>query len=194
MPGGMNLTIDLGKVTDWLTAIGTIGAVWAALHLANRDNTVRLRVFVTVGLMVGGNNPPKSVEEAPRYVWIHVTNIGRRAAYVTNVGWRSGLMHQRWPWLGYRHFVQMYLPGSGPGWPLKLEDGQTAQWWLPLERWMRDNAASMSKPPAILHVRTTHVQIFTSAGPPVTVRISRSLLDKMVAFVKEQRAAKAPPT
>ncbi len=180
----MQITLELGKVTDWLTAIGTIGAVWAALHLANRDNTVRLQAFVSIGLILGGPNPPTSAATAPRYVWINVTNAGRRTAYLTNIGWRSGVVRQGVPWVGYRHFVQSYLPGSGPQLPLKLEDGQSAQWFLPLDDWMNNNAASMSKPPAWLHMRTTYLQVFTSAGPPHTVKIGRALRDKMVAFVK----------
>ncbi len=184
----MQITLELGKVTDWLTAIGTIGAVWAALHLANRDNTVRLQAFVSIGLILGGPNPPASVEEAPRYVWINVTNAGRRTAWVTNIGWRSGVLRQGVPWIGYRHFVQSYLPGSGPQLPVKLEDGQTVQWWLPLDEWMENNAASMSKAPALFHVRTTRLQVFTSAGPPVMVKMGKSLRDKMVAFVKAHGA------
>jgi hypothetical protein len=186
---GMEVTVELGRVTDWLTAIGTIGAVWAALHLANRDNTLRLRAFATVGLIVGGPNPASTVAEAPRYVWIHVTNAGRRTAYLTNIGWRSGAVRQGVPWVGYRHFVQSYLPGSGPQLPLKLEDGQTAQWWLPLDEWMDNNSASMSKSPAWLHMRTTCLQVFTSAGPTLTVKIGSSLRDKMTAVAEEKQAA-----
>ncbi len=116
----MNFTIDFGKVTDWLTALGTVGTALTALYLANRDNAVRLQAFATVGLVLGGPNPPSSVKAAPRYVWINVTNAGRRAAYVTNIGWRSGVLGQRLTRYGHRHYVQSYLRGSGPQLPLKL--------------------------------------------------------------------------
>lgn len=180
------ITIELGKVTDWLTAIGTIGAVWVALYLANRDNKVRLQATCTVGLILGGANPA-TVADAPRYVWITITNIGRRAAYVTNIGWRSGVLRQGIPWIGYRHFVQAYSPGSGPQLPAKLEDGQSVQWWLPLDDWMANNAASMTQPPASFHIRTTFLQVFTSTGPPLMVKQGKALRDKMLAFVKQRR-------
>jgi hypothetical protein len=189
----MHVTIDFGKVTDWLTAAGTIGAVWTALYLANRDNSVRVQVHATIGLMLGGSNPPTSAAAATRYVWINATNIGRRTAYLTNIGWRSGALRQGLPWIGYLHFAQLYRPGSGPQLPIKLEDGQAASWFLPLNEWMQDNAALMSNPPAWVHLRTTYLQVFTSAGAPLTVKINRSLSDKIISFVKGQRVSRGRP-
>jgi hypothetical protein len=187
----MHVTIELGKVTDWLTAAGTIGAVWSALYLANRDNSVRLQAFATVGLKVGGSNA--SVATVMRYVWINVTNAGRRTAYVTNIGWRSGVLRQGFPLIGYVHSVQSFEPGDGPQLSAKLEDGQSITWFLPLDEWMEANAESMMRPAAWLHMRTTYLQVFTSTEPPLTVKIGRSLREKMVAFVKERRASGPQP-
>ena len=61
-------------VGTWVAGIGTIATVITALWLANRDNSVRLRVYAVVGLRIDDNyNPPRT----SNFVWISVTNVGR---------------------------------------------------------------------------------------------------------------------
>src|SRR5580692_4759460 len=39
-----HVTFELGKITDWLTAIGTVGAVAWALFLARQQGSEQLRI------------------------------------------------------------------------------------------------------------------------------------------------------
>jgi hypothetical protein len=75
-------------VGTWVSGLATVGAVIAAIRLANRDNTVRLRARATVGVMIGGSLPQMPADQYARCVWINVTNVGRRTVTVTTLGWR----------------------------------------------------------------------------------------------------------
>jgi len=75
---------------EWLTAIGTVGAIFSALWLATRDDRIRLRVNVGVRTMV---QPGLKGQED--LVAIYVTNLGRRQAIITTIEWISGSKWQK---------------------------------------------------------------------------------------------------
>ena len=71
-------------IGTWVAAVGTVGAIWAALLISRRDNAVRIRVSATVGQIA--SNPVIPLER--RHLWISVTNLGRRSFMLQTVGWR----------------------------------------------------------------------------------------------------------
>jgi hypothetical protein len=112
--------LDLTKapnITDWLTAVGTVGAAAAAVWLGLRDGFTRLRVTV---------EPTKS-STAKLYdfqdVWdvvtLRIVNRGRRAAYVTEFAWEVG-------WLSKDTHRVMTDTGTRMAIPIELQDGRAA--------------------------------------------------------------------
>src|SRR6266478_3283046 len=141
-------------IGTWIASIGTVGAVGAAIWIARRDNSVRLRIFATVGQVPA--DPAVPIER--KHLWITATNIGRRTVTLNLVGWRTGLIHHRIPWVGIKHGVMNVGPPVGPKLPLKLADGDNASWVIPLDDWLDGSAAKLVPEPRWLRLRTIRVQ------------------------------------
>ncbi|MCM3710720.1 hypothetical protein [Sporosarcina luteola] len=65
---------DLGNITDWLTSIGTIGAVIVALYLARRDDKPRAKVKSTMSYGVSHNG---GISRYPLFINLEIVNIGK---------------------------------------------------------------------------------------------------------------------
>lgn len=65
---------------DWLSGVGTVGAVIVALWLARRGNSVRLRVVPKIAFPVGG------IARQPHRLCIEVTNLSTFPVTITEVG------------------------------------------------------------------------------------------------------------
>ncbi len=112
----------INSFADWFSAVGTVAAVVLAIYLARQDKRVRLRVSVGYRLLVahGQTEPP------PGFVLIVVTNIGRREAQVTGVGWKTGLFKYR------KYYVQTTIrDGISNELPIRLRDGEDAKYSHP---------------------------------------------------------------
>jgi hypothetical protein len=175
-------------IGTWIASIGTVGAVGAAIWIARRDNAVRLRVFATVGQIAG--QPAIPLER--KHVWITATNIGRRTVTVTTVGWRSGLLRYDSPWLARQYAMQQVGPLIGPQLPLKMQDGDSASWMIPLDEWL-DGVEKLIASPRWLGLRTMYVQAFSSTGDVVSVRVSSSLREKIARAIASKGSSYAQP-
>lgn len=67
-----NVIYDLGSITDWLTALGTIGAVIVALYLSRRETKPRAKVTASFSHAVG----PFGVSEDPIAISAEIVNLG----------------------------------------------------------------------------------------------------------------------
>src|SRR5688572_17908988 len=79
-----------GQLATWLSAIGTIAAVVVALYLARARDRITLRLHAYTILLFSPGN-----DEVPEFVSIEVTNVGRRTATVSQIGWRFGVLRKR---------------------------------------------------------------------------------------------------
>ena len=162
-------------IGTWVAAVGTVGAIWTALSIARRDNSVRLKVNATIGQIFG--NPMIPVQQ--RHLWITVTNLGRRSVLLQNISWRSGLLHPRWRLLSRIYAVQNAMVPNGPNLPLKMEDGDIANWMVPLDEWLDHDISNLIAKPHWLGVRTLRVVAHVSTGDSVSSAVSRSLADSI---------------
>ena len=68
------IVYDLGSISEWLTSIGTIGAVIVALYLSKKDEKPRAKVKSTVSYVVGMEmNLPRT----PIYISLEIVNTGK---------------------------------------------------------------------------------------------------------------------
>jgi hypothetical protein len=72
MRRGKLVTHDLGKIADWLTAFGTIGAVVTALYLAKIETRPKAKILLKIGYMVDSIN---GVSKEPVQVSAQIVNI-----------------------------------------------------------------------------------------------------------------------
>lgn len=109
-------------IAQWLTAIGTVGAVVTALYLALRDEQVRLKV--TANIKRGIVLAPTPIPDDESTIEIKVTNVGRRAVVMTGINWRFGVINKR-----YGSQLAHENPYSD-SLPQKLEEGEYASFYI----------------------------------------------------------------
>lgn len=112
----------INTFAPWLSAIGTLAAVATSLWLAQRDWRLRLAVRASLRiLLIRGGGPG----HGDRFVSVNVINRGRRAATVSGIGWRLGLLKR----------CEFIVPDrEGPTLPAKLEDGDEAEFLFSLDQ------------------------------------------------------------
>ena len=162
----------------WVAAVGTVGAIWAALSIARRDNAVRVDICTTVGPAAGD---PSIALERP-HLWITVTNLGRRSFILQNIGWRSGLTIH--PWVGLRGSIwaiQNLSASGGPKLPLKMNDGDLANWIIPLDQWLDSSVAKLIAKPHWLGLRTLRIEAYASTGDIASALVCKSLKEEIRA-------------
>ena len=71
--GSKVVVYDIGKITDWLSAIGTIGAVIVALYLANRERRPRAMVEASFTYLV---DEISGIPNEPITISVRIVNTG----------------------------------------------------------------------------------------------------------------------
>lgn len=157
-----------------VAALGTVAAVVAALWLARRDWSVRLRVRAGVRRIVLAGQP---IKEAPEFVTVSVTNLGRRVVEVTSVFFKP-------PLLGNGDFLM--TPPENP-WsgsiPTRLEEGETVSLHFPLPGFDEElrKIAGACGPGILGWYRRRYLRIgaFTSVERGAAERVEKGLRDRI---------------
>lgn len=127
----MTLAHAGGAVTDWLTAIGTVGAVVVALVLARRQNAEYLRVTCQVGYVACGTRDGMGGyvgDKLEPFVRISATNDGPSPVTVNTFGWRAGWVTKKYWWQPMAAVSDNRLPAPLPA------RGDEAKVLVPAER------------------------------------------------------------
>lgn len=183
----------INTFADWVSAVGTVSAVWVSLWLARNASRPKGRITANVMLLAGDG------ELSPHFLDIAVANTGDRPFTVTGVGWRVGLPLSR----RYAYQKTDGSPDYAPSDPLpfELHIGRRASWRIDLERvYKRDNTTwtqhfankFLGKWPAI-DLWTLRVQAFTSTGHVFTARPSDDVIRKLREARKDPAVEKQAP-
>jgi hypothetical protein len=161
-------------VGTWLSSIGTIAAVIAALYLAKRVEKVRLTVHVGLMEVVIGDGSPFQ-----GHVGINVTNLGERPVTVNTVGWAIGKGKKR------RFALQPLNSPHSAQYPIELAHGKGASFLVSLDllpSWKKDFATGFIRDLSDKSLRTLVAQVHTSVGTTVEARPRKDLLDALKKF------------
>jgi hypothetical protein len=172
----------INAFANWISALGTVGAVIVSLWLALRPDRISLHVNASIRVVIvpGVAAPPV------RYVTITAVNRGRRLAKITGIGWTYGgrMATNR------KHLLQ--LPGERDGMsspiPVVLDDGQQAQWMFEKARWL-GGLDKLYSADWRSTVDTFMVEVSTSVGRVFRVRVEQSLKDALVEAFREMDKA-----
>lgn len=167
----------INSFAPWLSAIGTIAAVFVALYLARRDKTIRLKVSAGHRLII---TPGRSGPD-PEYIAIKIVNIGHRDAQVTGIGWKTGLFEKR-------YFKQLINSNEFSSiLPIRLHDGEKANYYISLNKetnWLENFSEKMISPPfQRLQVHFIKLQVFTSVGKTIETTIETNLKKKLIEVI-----------
>lgn len=130
----------INSFAQWPAALGTIAAVVVALHLARRDESIRLQVTCGIVTMLQEGGSPDHGRE---FLSIRITNVGRRPATVNSVGWQTGWGKRRWPIKRLRRRSYFWIPPRNvytQQLPTTLSDGQTANLISTVDDYRAQNA------------------------------------------------------
>jgi hypothetical protein len=164
----------LVAVGTWLSSIGTIAAVIAALYLARRVENVRLNIQVGLMEVVIGDGSPFQ-----EHVGISVTNLGERPVTVNTVGWAIGKGKKR------RFAVQPLHSPHSEQYPIELAHGKSANFIVSFDimpGWKRDFATGFIKDLSDKSLKTLVAQVHTSVGKTVEAHPRKDLLEALKNF------------
>jgi hypothetical protein len=158
--------------SNWLSAIGTLAAVWVSLYLARRATAPKARVTVghRIILQAGAQGQP------PEYVLFNIVNTGERPLRITQIGWKVGLFRKRYAVQMYEHLLSSKLP-------IELSHGQEASWYVPLafadDSWLRNFSKDLLMPHYRISCFTVRAQFFSSLGKTFVAKPEQNLLVKL---------------
>lgn len=171
----------LEQLTDWLTAIGTFGAVILTLYLARRDARVSLELAAGHRLLM----PPPLGEQPEEQLMLSVVNVGRRPATIEHVGWRFG----RFRWFGAQFAVQRlnFNNPIGQRVPVTLQDGERWSYLEPFDAWAEHVTKDTLKPLTQRKARRIYFHVVTSTGVQYFEPIERSLQERLMQFARGEQ-------
>ena len=172
----------INSFSGWLSGLGTLLAVIVSLWLARRDSRVRLKVHVGIRKVLVERKVYERLAEEPDFLFIAVTNVGRRVATVTGLLWKNRLVRGRWVF---------QMPGEAPlsaQFPAQLHDGDEAHFAVPLAGLASVNGPTDFKPliprPRMLTVQFLRMLVRTSTGEFVSAPLEKELRKWFLAFVE----------
>jgi len=82
--------LDVGA--EYLTAVGTVGAVIVALYFSRKDRREKISVSAAIHYSVG---PEQTLAESTRLYGLTATNVGFATVTVQNLCWRVGVLRKK---------------------------------------------------------------------------------------------------
>ena len=158
-------------VGTWVAGLATLLAVMTSLYLARRGERVRLKIWVGVRELLGGDGSPQD-----ECVCFNVTNVGERPVVVNLVGWVVGRGKKR------KYCVQTLSGPLTKQYPMELTHGKDAMFTVSLSstpNWTSDFCARFINDPSGRSLKTLRAQIFTSVGQTVEVKPETGLVDRL---------------
>ena len=186
------MSVEWGSVANWVSGIGSLTASCVALFVAERNRQISLSGYVGKRVLIGGGFPKTNV------LSISVTNLGTRAAKITNVGFQCGRGK------GKRvAIVSVGIRDPKFHWvitdsiPKTLNDGESANWQIPLnesENWI-DDLVDNQFVRSWLDVETLRFSVHTSHGKTKYIQPERSvreqLHDRIASYATEKNTGKS---
>ncbi|MBL8494118.1 MAG: hypothetical protein JNM37_07655 [Rhodocyclaceae bacterium] len=174
--------IKWGSVADWVSGLGSFGAVAVALYLAGQDRRLNLKVTAQHSVLVSSVGTPPW----PEYLSVRVTNHGRREARITGIGWRIGLFKKR-----FADQTPSYDDKVSTRMPCKLVDGEEAVFYFPLTEgagWIKEFSTKVLDRPLWWSLLFAKVRIYTSVGVVFESRLASTLRSTIRARAKTRNA------
>jgi hypothetical protein len=185
---GVRQWLDI--VAEYLTAVGTVGAVIVALYLSLKDRREKISVSAAIHYLVVG----QTLAESIRLYGLTATNIGFATLTVQKLCWRVGIFRKK--------VLYVVPPGLAEEWPterppktLRRGDWMTVQ---VSEQQFIDGLGPLleevrSHPFPILALRSLRTGIETSTKKRFFARpnwdVAKILREQFDAFRKSQRAS-----
>jgi hypothetical protein len=173
-------------VATCIGAFATSGAVIVSLWLARQPDRVQLRAIAQDLVLITQAQP-----NTPHYAVITVTNIGRRPAKVTNLGWEIGRGKSK------KSFIQTTgADRLSSALPVILDDGAEARWFFPLDEWLTDWPEHLGADWQQL-LPKMRLCVYTSTWKPIKTPMDKTLIEKIADRCRVhagEQAAKAEAT
>jgi hypothetical protein len=173
----------VNSFAPWLSAIGSLSAVAIALYLARQDKRVRLHVSVGHRLLVTQG----VADSHPSYLSIKITNVGHRAAEVSNLTWKTGIFRKD-------HAIQTISRDdmSSPM-PVRLKDGEVANYLVRLDDkhdWLGKFIEDFLPDKYWLRLRLVRFRVHTTIGRVFSTKLEKSFITLCLERITEKYLTK----
>lgn len=168
-------SLNWGSVAEWVSGLGALAAVVTALYLARADQRISLRGYCGFRDVVGPGIPPHE------YLLISVTNVGRRATTLNNIGMRTGL------WRKKNSVIYAVKDAFSDGIPVEISDGEVRKWAIPMEddrKWIRDLTKTFVT--SKLHARLLRFYVWTTHGTAKKIKPDPAVIEAIIAALEER--------
>ncbi|SMN17354.1 hypothetical protein CRYPA_1465 [uncultured Candidatus Thioglobus sp.] len=158
----------VNSFAPWLSAIGSLSAVFLALYLSRQDKRVRLDVSVGHRLIITPGEPGPH----PECLAIKIVNVGHREAQISNLTWKTGIFKKSYA-------VQMTTRDllSSPM-PHRIKDGEEANYFIELDRnndWINKFIKDFLPNFPSLRLWFIRFRVHTSIGKNFSTKLESSL-------------------
>ena len=161
----------INTFAGWFSAVGTFIVVVVALYLANRSLRPKANPWVGHRITIG----PHGNEPYPEFIVFGIVNKGERPITISQIGWKVGVINKR-------HAIQLYDESMSSKLPIKLDYGEEATWYVPLnlrdQPWIEDFSNGMLMPRYRISCFTLRGQFSSSIGHMFSVKPERNLIVK----------------
>lgn len=170
----------INTFAPWLSAMGTLIAVITSLYLARRGDRLALKISLGVRMIaVRGGGP----EHGKEVIWLSATNVGRRAATITNLHW------QPFPWRKQGLIWLVPENAYSSTFPITLTDGQMANYVLESNKF-RKNFIDFARAHyvgifGLLWLRLLRIKVYTSTGAVFGAKPEKPLRQLLRALSQE---------
>ena len=174
----------INSFSGWFAAVGTIAAVVVSLYLAGKVVRPKARVSIRKILLLssGKSQPP------PEFIVFDVVNTGERPITITGLGWKVGYWKKRYA-------VQIFESSLSSSLPKKLDHGEQARWYIPLdardEPWF-EYFAKFLMPRYRLSCASLRGQVFLSVGRTFESQTGSFVVGKTTPYLQGVRRQDSP--
>lgn len=174
----------INDFAGWISAVGTVAAVWVSLWLARREPVPSAKVSVAEVLIFGDGS------RSGPMVSFTITNTGSLPLRVSSIGWEHGPRRKK-------RFA-MQNPGQtlyDSPMPIELSHGQGANWFIEIDRdvmpgetWEEYFAKRAILPDVETSLKTLRGTFHTSVGKSFKAKPSTDLIKRLRAAAERLKA------
>jgi len=177
----MSTEINWGSIADWVSGIGSLSAVIAALYLSKAN--MRVRLYGTCGHRIVFEH---GKDAQHHLISIFVTNIGARSTVISNISLRFGLIKKKYG------IIKILEGEFTQPIPKTLVDGEQGHWGFELDdhkTWITD-LFRKEFITSWLDVKTMYIEVHTTNGGSFRFRPEPPLRKMILDLYKESFKSK----
>ncbi|MDP8314164.1 MAG: hypothetical protein RAP70_03715 [Candidatus Celaenobacter antarcticus] len=163
--------VFINSFAPWFSAFGTIAVVIISLYFSRKSRNIDVTISASVIKAFPNLHKDKKVLN---FFALHITNMGFRSLTINSIGWESGFSKSK-EIIGITPFNLDDMGMSSKFPPIKLSDGDQAEYFIPIKVFIDSIKMPTSKIKNHFLLNSIKVYTYTTTG-----KIFKSKIDKQL--------------